>query len=161
MASGSSSTRRPDACEGAGAARPLRTLLPYRARSRKRVVGLVLAASLATAALTAAPAAEGATRRATDSATHVRFTLDNRILTVRLLRGTSRSVRRELYGRRIQATCGTRFPHDFGVRVSRTRVWPDGRRRVRFRFRRNISRRAKWCQIERSGDDVAGVSFTG
>ena len=148
MASGSSSTRRPDACEGAGAARPLCTLV-------------LLSALVSLTVLTTAPAADAATRRATDSATHIRFTLDNRILTVRLLRGTTRRVRRQLYGRRIQATCGTAFPHDLGVRVSRTRIWPAGRRRVRFRFRRNISRRAKWCQLERSGNDVAGVSFTG
>lgn len=135
-------------CEGAGVARPLRT-------------GLLVAAALSVAALAAAPGAEAATRRATDSATHVRFTLDNRVLTVRLLRGTPRRVRRKLYGHRIEATCGTGFPHTSGVRVRRTRVWPSGRRRVRFRFRTNISRRAKWCLLERRGDDVAYVSFTG
>jgi hypothetical protein len=45
--------------------------------------------------------------------------------------------------------------------VKRTRVWPQGRRRLRFGFRRNISRRAKWCLVERRGNDVAAVSFSG
>jgi hypothetical protein len=148
MASGCSSTRRPDACEGAGAARPL--------------VLVLLAASLALAVLVAPPGADAATRRATNSELRVRFTLDDRVLTVRLLRGTPRRVRRELYGHRIQAVCGTSFDFSEGVQVKRTRVWPQGRRRVRFRFRRNISRRAKWCGVERrGGEDVAFVSFTG
>lgn len=158
MASGCLSTRRPNGCKGAGAARPL---LPDGSRLVRRLVLVLLAASLGLAVLAVPPSAEAATRRATDTDTRVRFTLDNRILTVRLLRGTSRRLRRQLYGHRIQATCGTRFPHELGVRVRDTRVWPRGRRRVRFRFGTNISRRAKWCQLERRGDDLAGVSFTG
>ena len=148
MASGCLSTRRPDTCEGAGAARPL--------------VLVLLAASLALAVLVAPPAADAATRRATNSELRVRFTLDDRVLTVRLLRGSPRRVRRQLYGHRIQATCGTAFPFTDGVRVRRTRLWPQGRRRLRFGFSRNISRRAKWCSVERSnGVDIAFVSFTG
>jgi hypothetical protein len=161
MASGSSSTRRPNACEGAGAARPLRTFSGLSCSSVKRLVLLVLAGLVSVAALPALPAAEAATRRATDTGASVRFTLDNRVLTVRVLRGAPRRVRRHLYGHRIQATCGTAFPFTRGVRVRRARVWPSGRRRVRFRFGRNISRRAKWCLLERSGTDVAFVTFTG
>jgi hypothetical protein len=162
MASGYLSTRRPSTtCEGAGDARPLRAPLLHGPRLVRRLVAVLLAASVALAVLAVSPSAEAATRRATDTDTRVRFTLDNRILTVRLLRGTPRRVRRQLYGHRIQATCGTRFPHDLGVRVRDTRIWPRGRRRIRFRFGTNISRRAKWCQLERRGDDVAGVSFTG
>jgi hypothetical protein len=160
MASGCLSTRRPYACEGAGNARPLRTPLRYGSLLLRRLV--LLAASVALAVLVAPPAADAATRRATNSELRVRFTLDDRVLTVRLLRGTPRRVRRKLYGHRIQATCGTDFDFRAGVKVRHTRVWPQGRRRVRFRFRRNISRRAKWCGVERrNGDDVAFVSFTG
>jgi hypothetical protein len=113
--------------------------------------------------LLAAPAADAATRRATNSELRVRFTLDDRVLTVRLLRGTPRGVRRQLYGHRIRAVCGTNFDFTEGVTVRRTRVWPQGRRRLRFGFSRNISRRAKWCLVERAstGNDVAAVSFTG
>jgi hypothetical protein len=127
-----------------------------------RLVLFGLAASLALPAFVAAPTADAATRRATDSSTHVRFNLDNRVLTVRLLRGTPRRVRRQLYGHRIRAVCGTNFVFSRGVKVRRTRLWPSGRRRVRFRFGTNISSRAKWCLLERrSGDDVAFASFTG
>jgi hypothetical protein len=123
---------------------------------------VVLAASVALTVLVAPPAADAATRRATNSELRVRFTLDNRVLTVRLLRGAPRRVRRQLYGHRIQATCGTDLDFTEGVKVRRTRLWPQGRRRVRFRFGSNISRRAKWCLVERrNGDDVAFVSFTG
>jgi hypothetical protein len=147
--------------EGAGAARPLRTVSEVSRSRLTRLVLLVLAGSISAAALPALPAAEAATRRATDTTARIRFTLDDRVLTVRVLRGAPRSVRRKLYGHRIQATCGTAFPFTAGVRVRRTRFWPSGRRRMRFRFERNISRRAKWCLLERRGTDVAYVSFTG
>jgi hypothetical protein len=66
-----------------------------------------------------------------------------------------------VYGKRIHAACGTDFNFTQGVKVGRTRVWPSGQRRVRFRFRRNISRRAKWCLIEHpAGGDVAFASVT-
>ena len=162
MASGSSSTRRPDAYEGAGDARPLRAPLLCDSRLVRRLVLVLLGASLALAALVPAPAADAATRRATNAELRVRFTLDDRVLTVRLLRGAPRRVRRQLYGHRIRAVCGTSFNFSEGVRVKRTRLWPQGRRRLRFGFRRNISRRAKWCLVERrNGDDVAAVSFSG
>jgi hypothetical protein len=162
MASGSLSTRRPSLCEGAGAARPLRTPLPYGSRLVRLLVLVLLSASLALALLVAPPAADAATRRATNSELRVRFTLENRVLTVRVLRGAPRRVRRQLYGHQIRAVCGTDFDFRQGVQVRRTRLWPQGRRRVRFGFSRNISRRAKWCLVERrSGDDVAFVSFSG
>jgi hypothetical protein len=160
MASGSSSTRRPDTCEGAGAARPLRTPPAHDSHAVRRLVLVVLSAVLVLTALTTAPAADAATRRAT-SELGVRFTLENRVLTVRVLPRAPRSVRRQLYGHRIQAVCGTSFSPLEGVEVKRTRVWPQGRRRLRFGFRRNISRRAKWCLVERRGNDVAAVSFSG
>jgi hypothetical protein len=162
MASGCSSTRRPSACEGAGDARPLRTPLLYGSRPVRRLALVLLAAVLALTALTTPPAADAATRRATNGELRVRFTLDDRVLTVRLLRDAPRRVRRQLYGHRIRAVCGTSFAFTQGVQVRRTRLWPQGRRRLRFGFRRNISRRAKWCLVERrNGDDVAVVSFSG
>ena len=58
---------------------------------------------------------------------------ENLVGLVRLLRGTPRRVRRQLYGHRIRAVCGTNFVFSRGVKVRRTRLWPSGRRRVRFR----------------------------
>jgi hypothetical protein len=110
--------------------------------------------------LVTAPTSEAATRRATDREAGIRFTLEGRVLTVRVLPRAPRRVRRELYGKRIRAVCGTNFVFSEGVKVRRTRLWPRGRSRLRYRFRRNISRRAKWCLIEHPrGGDVAFVSF--
>jgi hypothetical protein len=63
------------------------------------------------------------------------------------------------YGHRIRAACGPNYA--FANTVRDVRVWPPGRRRVRFRFSRNISRGAKWCLIERarSRHDVAYVNL--
>src|SRR5215211_8481213 len=63
-------------------------------------------------ALGAAPTAEAATRRATDREARIRFTLDGKVLTARLLRGAPARVRRQLYGRTIKAVCGTSFNFD-------------------------------------------------
>jgi hypothetical protein len=120
---------------------------------RMLAVGLcaiVVAASMA-------PGAGAATRRATDSRAGIRFTLDDRVLTVRILRSAPRRIRRQLFGSRITAICQRYTPV---VRVARTRLWPSGARSARFRFRRNISRRVSWCLLEhRRGVDIAFVSF--
>ena len=106
------------------------------------------------------PPADAATRRATDSQARVRFTLDGRELRARILRDAPRRIRRELFGDRIRAVCGTDFAFDQGTKVRRTRTWPRGRRRVTFRFDRDISRRAKWCLLEHPrGGDIAFASF--
>jgi hypothetical protein len=116
----------------------------------------VLAAAVIAASLVSAPVAGAATRRGTDSQARIRFTLDDRILTVRVLPRATRRVRRQLYGNRIRAVCGTSFNFDQAVKVRRTRLWPRGRNRFRFRMRRNISRRAKWCLLEYPrGRDIA------
>jgi hypothetical protein len=110
--------------------------------------------------LVSAPTSEAATRRATDWEAGIRFTLDGRVLTARVLPRASRRVRRELYGKRVRAVCGTSFAFSEGVKVRRTRVWPRGRNRLRYGFRRNISRRAKWCLLEHPrGGDIAFVTF--
>jgi len=108
------------------------------------------------------PPTAAAVRRGTDTEARVRFTLDGRLLTARLLRDAPRRTRRAVYGKRIRAVCGTNFNFSQAVKVRRTRLWPRGQRRLRYRFRRNISRRAKWCLIEHpAGGDVAFASLTG
>jgi hypothetical protein len=125
------------------------------------VRSLVVVIATVLALLALVPAAGAATRRATDSAADVRFTLDGRLLTVRVLPRAPRRVRREVFGERIRATCGTDFVFTRGVKVSRTRTWPAGRARMRYRFRRDISRRAKWCLLEHPrGGDVAYVNLS-
>ena len=120
----------------------------------------LLAACVLAVLLVSTPASEAATRRATDQEADIRFTLERRVLTVRVLPRASRKVRRELYGKRIRAVCGTRFAFSEGVKVRHTRLWPRGRSRLRYRFARDISRRAKWCLLEHPrGGDVAFVSF--
>ena len=122
---------------------------------------LVLVAAMAVLFLVSAPVAGAAERRATDREARIRFTLDGRVLRVRVLPQAPRRVRRELYGHRIRAVCGTNFVFEQGIKVRRTRLWPQGRRRIRFRFRRDISRRVKWCLLEHPrGGDVAFASFS-
>lgn len=125
----------------------------------RSLVALVTAAALMVL-LVAAPAAGATTRRGTDREAGVRFTLDGRVLTARLLPRAPTRVRRQLFGKRIRAVCGTDFAFARGVKVRRTRLWPRGRRRIRYRFGRNVSRRAKWCLVEHPrGGDVAFASF--
>jgi hypothetical protein len=125
----------------------------------RSLVGLV-AASVVVVLLTTVATAEAAPRRATDSEAGIRFTLESRVLTARLLPRAPRRVRREVYGKRIRAVCGTSFVFARSVTVRHARLWPRRRARVRFRFRRNISRRARWCLLEHpAGGDVAFVSF--
>ena len=122
---------------------------------------LVAACVVVSVLASAPPVAGAATRRATDWDARVRFTLDGRLLTVRVLPRAPRRVRRELFDTRIRAVCGTRFPFTARGKVTRTRLWPAGRHRLRYRFRRDISRRAKWCLVEHPrGGDVAVVIFT-
>lgn len=120
-----------------------------------RTLAVGLCAIVAAASM--APDAAAATRRATDRAAGIRFTLDDRVLTVRILRSAPRRIRRQLFGSPITAVCQRYRPV---VRVSRTRRWPSGARSVRFRFRRNISRRVAWCLLEhRRGGDIAFANF--
>lgn len=132
---------------------------PQRARAIAPRLALLATAALVVL-LVPAPATEAATRRATDREAGVRFTLDGRVLTARVLPRAPRRVRRKLYGKRIRAVCGTNFVFSEGVKVRRTRLWARGRSRLRYGFPRNISRRAKWCLLEHPrGGDVAFVSF--
>ena len=111
--------------------------------------------------LCAVPSADAATRRGTDREASIRFVLDGRDLTVRLLASASARDRRRVQGRRIRAACGTDFVFTRGVRVGETRTWRSGSTRLRFRFSRDISSRAKWCLLEYPrGGDVAFVNLS-
>lgn len=106
-----------------------------------------------------------ATRAGTDRDAGVRFRLDADLLTVRLVPQQDREpadARRELWGARIRAVCATTFDTRKARHhsVTRTRRWRSGRIKLSFRFGRDISRRAKWCLLERTdGGDVAAVQF--
>jgi hypothetical protein len=93
----------------------------------------------------------------------VRFNLDGRVLTVRLLASAPGKTRGRTGGARIRATCGESFSDPPGPgpgpdpRQTRTRLWPEGRAGMRYRFRGDISRTARWCRLE---DPVVGhVAF--
>ena len=112
--------------------------------------------------LAAVPAADAATRHGTDRDASIRFVLDDRVLTLRLLTVASKSDRRRVQGRSIRAACGTDFAFTRGVRVREIRTWRLGRAYLRLRFDRDISRRAKWCLLEYPrGGDVAFVNLMG
>jgi hypothetical protein len=96
----------------------------------------------------------------------IRFNLDGRVLTVRLLASAPTKTLRRVSGERIRATCGRGFAEGPGPgphgdpRQTRTRLWPAGRTRVRFRFGRDISRIARWCRLEHPAEGhVAFVKF--
>ena len=105
---------------------------------------------------------------AIDGQAGVRFRLDGRVLSVRLLPYAPPETRTRVSAARIRATCGAALaqvgPEDDprNAREERTRFWPAGRRRLSFRFGRDISRYARWCRLE---DPVVGhvafAKFTG
>jgi hypothetical protein len=88
----------------------------------------------------------------------VRFNLHGRVLTARLLASAPSQTRSRVRGARIRATCGKGFTGgQSDPRQTRTRLWTAGIPHVRFRFRRDISRIARWCRLE---DPVVGhVAF--
>jgi hypothetical protein len=79
----------------------------------------------------------------------VGFGLEGRVLTVSLHPTAPGTTRDRLGGARVRATCGQGFPGgQSDPRQERTRLWPAGSERLRFRFRRDISRIARWCRLE-------------
>jgi hypothetical protein len=93
----------------------------------------------------------------------MRLTLDGRVLTAEIVRTPcihrDPPTEEQLYGTRIDAICSPRSrPQRRGL-VIRRQLWPAGARRMAFEFRRDISRRVKWCLIEHDASDVAFVSF--
>jgi hypothetical protein len=99
-----------------------------------------------------APAARRApgAKHAVDGEGGVRFSLDGGVLTARLPPWAPSKTRQRVRGERIRATCGDAFASPPGNprRQARTRVWPARRARVRYRFRRDMSRIARWCRLE-------------
>jgi hypothetical protein len=101
---------------------------------------------------------------ATDGQAGVRFRLDGRVLTVRLLPYAPAETHTRVSAARIRATCGKGFAEKPGgvPHQTRTRFWPAGRGQLSFRFPRDISADARWCRLE---DPVVGhvafVTFDG
>jgi hypothetical protein len=86
----------------------------------------------------------------------LRLTLDGRVLTATIVRQRAEE---DLFGKRIDAVCSSTSPLTRRGLVIRTRLWPEGASRLRFRFKRDVSRNAKWCLIEHRARDVAVVWF--
>jgi hypothetical protein len=85
------------------------------------------------------------------------LTLDGRVLTAELVRrvGTPPTSER-LFGRRVVGVCTGTIGRPGADFVRAVRVWPRGRRRLGFRFGRDISERVVWCLLEsRGGEDLA------
>jgi len=116
-----------------------------------------VAALLALGAALATPTAgTAAVKTGFDRHGGVRLTLDGRVLTVKIVR---QRAGQHLFGKRIDAVCSPNTPLTRRGLVIRTRVWPEGASRLRFRFKRDVSRNAKWCLIEHRARDVAVVWF--
>jgi hypothetical protein len=124
-------------------------------------------ALVASAFLALAPAADAAVRTKVDWNNEVRFKLSGETLSLTIIdreRFTqSPTIRSELLGQRVGVSCGTSFrysPKDTATKVMR---WPGASRSASVRFARDLSRRAKWCLIEETGEyagvDIAFVSF--
>lgn len=100
---------------------------------------------------------------ADDREAGVRFRLEGRVLTVRLLASAPDSTRQKVDGKRLRATCAEALAQGPGPGPgpeplqTRTRIWPAGSTLARFRFPGDITRIATWCRLE---DPVAGhVAF--
>ena len=88
----------------------------------------------------------------------VRFVLDGRVLTVRLLPPVRNQTFETVEGARISATCGAP-PGARRRETTVTRRWPDGQTSTSYRFPRDVS---SWCRLyDQSGSIVASVSFSG
>jgi hypothetical protein len=98
-----------------------------------------------------------------DSEAGIGFGLEGRALTVSVHPQAPRKTLNRLSGARIRATCGQGFTGGQGdPRQESTRRWPSGTDRLRFRFRRDISRIARWCRLENPVvGHVAFVKFRG
>jgi hypothetical protein len=88
----------------------------------------------------------------------VRFVLDGRVLTVRLIPPVRDQIFDAVSGARISATCGAP-PGDPRRETTVTRRWPDGQTSLSYRFPRDVS---SWCRLyDQSGSIVAFVGFPG
>jgi hypothetical protein len=98
---------------------------------------------------------------ATDVERGVRFSLDGRVLTVRLLPNRLNPIE-TVSGARISATCGANVaapPGDPRAETTLTRLWRAGQTSLSYRFPRDVS---SWCRLDdQSGSIVAFVGFPG
>ena len=112
---------------------------------------LLVSAALTITLAIAAPSG-AAVKSAVDRHGGIRLTLNGRVLTADIIHPKARD---NVFGKPIDAACSRRFDPSLRELVHTALRWPEGTSRVRFRFRRDISRRAKWCLIEHRGADVA------
>ena len=114
---------------------------------------------------TGTPSQRG-TKVGIDVSAGVRFSLTGRQLTVNVLSRAPFETRQKVSGARIRATCGVAFAQvgpegdPRNAHEQRTRLWPAGRDKLRFRFARDISKGARWCRVEDPAvGNVAFVKF--
>jgi hypothetical protein len=116
--------------------------------------------ALAAAVLTAPSPAPAATKTAYDRHAGMRLTLDGRVLTAELVRRVGMPpTSKRLFGRRIVGLCTATIARPRADSVQAIRVWPRGRKRLRFRFRRDISERVVWCLLEEPGGGDIAVGY--
>ncbi len=111
--------------------------------------------------------ANAAVRLKHDKAHETRFSLDGSSLTVTVVDlpryGQHPPTLEQLSGEEVRVACGTSFRRytrkTVAVEIAR---WPVDARSMTFTLSRDVSRAAKWCEIEqwdRYGYDIAFVSF--
>jgi hypothetical protein len=128
----------------------------------------LLAVCAALAAAAGVPGVAAAqVRSATDLHSGVRFTLDGRALTLRLVPQAGRKppdVRRKLWGHRLRASCGHSGPAGNPVAAGLTFIpfrWPRGTLTRKVHLSRDVSASPGWCIVEAvsDGGDIAAVNF--
>lgn len=103
--------------------------------------------------------ASAATKHGSDTDARAGMTLQGRTLTIHFRPPGGAYFRDRVPNGRVDVACGTNLASR-GTFVARHVRWPRGRRKLRVRFRRDISRRAVYCIIEEpSGGDLAAVTF--
>ena len=103
---------------------------------------------------TGTPPSQGSVKVGIDVQAGVRFSLEGRQLTVSLFSWTPNETHNRVVGARIRASCGVALAQvgpegdPRNAREERTRLWPAGRDKLRFRFAHDISKIARWCRVE-------------
>jgi hypothetical protein len=134
-------------------------------RAARRCLLVVCAALAAAAGVPGAAAAN--VRSATDHAAGVRFTLDGRALTLRLVPQAGHKppdARRKLWGHRLRASCGHSGPAGNPLVAGLTFIpfrWPRGTLTRKVHLSRDVSASPGWCIVEAvsDGGDIAAVNF--
>lgn len=118
-------------------------------------------------ALLSAAQADAAVRVKHDKTSEVRFELNGRSLTTTVVDlphyRQHPSTMSQVSGKSVVLACGTSFRHFRRATVVRRTIrWARGARSETVRFKRDISRRAKWCVVDEGPDggaDIAAISF--